>query len=114
MNKTLLNNKYFQVSFFIFSLILTLEVFSWTNNRKDPAVRLLPENASNVKVRDCSSFTNILFVVKAKMSEEDFQEYVDSLGFVPVPDRLKENLHWFNSLYDKGIIFETYLSWWHP
>lgn len=109
----LLNNKFFQIAFFIFTLILLWKILAWTSIRRRPSVQLLPQNASEVKIRDCFFGSDILYVVKAKMSENDFLQYVDNLDFVPMPDRHKVNNHWFTSI-NEGFIFKTHVSWWNP
>ena len=113
MDTRLLKKRVIRVLVVILVIILSLKTLSWVCHRMDPGVRQLPQNACEVKIRTVWFPGDILFIVKAKMGEGDFHQYVKNLGFEPLPDRFRENNCLLTDIYD-GIISKRHIGWWDP
>jgi hypothetical protein len=97
-------------------LLLIIVVFYFTGariaERFHPAVLALPDGANKIKTYNAHYPGDLLFVMKAKMDQEAFKKYVDTLGFAPIEGSLKEKVYWIAGIEQRG--WHRNIDWWNP
>ncbi|MHC4553142.1 MAG: hypothetical protein ACYSUT_10330 [Planctomycetota bacterium] len=101
------------VSVFLFLVIVVLYfIGARIAERFHPAVLALPNSAAEIKTYDAFYPGDVLFVMKAKIEQEAFVEYVDKLGFLPIEKTLAEKVYWITSIGVRGP--HRNIDWWDP
>ena len=101
------------VTVIFLALIISYHALVWLGAHYHWAVRKLPKSASQIKVFNSDTPGDILYVVRAKMSEAAFAEYVQNLGFEFLEDpAMQEKAQWFTQMYSNKL--NKYLEWWDP